>query len=191
MKRGIEALVLTIALALAAGCAETAQEGEPGEEPADTTAAGPETPDQIRSSVESANAAFVEAVAAGDVAGAARGIYTEDATIYPPGAEPVEGRDAIVEFWTGAAAQLGVTGIDLTTVEVEPAGPGMAWETGEFRILGAEGPLDEGSYVVVWKSTPDGWKWHRDMWNSDGAVGGGAEGETAPAGADSAATVTG
>lgn len=179
MKRGIEALVLVIALGLVAACAETG-DGDVTDETADTTAAAEVNVNDIRSEIETANAGFSEAIGAGDAAGAATAIYTEDAVIYPPGGEPVEGRDAIVEFWTGAAQQMSVTGVELTTVEVEPAGPNMAWEVGEFEIQGADGPLDQGSYVVVWKNTADGWKWHRDIWNSDGQA-------AAPAGADTAA----
>lgn len=185
MKRGIEALVLVIALGLAAACAEV-EDADTTDEAADTTAAAQVDVTDIRSAIEAANAGFVEAFGAGDVAGAATGIYTEDAVIYPPGGEPVEGRDAIVEFWTGAAGQMGVTGVELTTVEVEPAGPNMAWEVGEFVIQGADGPLDEGSYLVVWENTADGWKWHRDIWNSDGAAAAGP----APAGTDTAAADT-
>lgn len=174
MNGRIEALALTIALGLVVGCAEV-EDPAVTEEPADTTATAQVEVTDIRTAIETANARFVESMNAGDVAGAARGIYTEDAAIYPPGAEPVTGREAIIQFWTGATEQFGMTGVELTTVEVEPAGPGMAWEVGEFEIRGADGPLDAGSYLVVWKDTADGWKWHRDMWNSDGAVGGEAE----------------
>lgn len=182
MNGRIEALVLAIALGLVVGCTEV-EDPAVTEEPADTTetATAQVQVTDIRTAIESANATFIESMNSGVVAGAARGIYTEDAVIYPPGAEPVTGREAIVEFWSGATEQFGMTGVELTTVEVEPAGPGMAWEVGEFEIQGADGPLDAGSYLVVWMDTADGWKWHRDIWNSDGAVSGAAEpaGETA------------
>ena len=191
MKRGIEALVLTLMLTLAAGCAETGEEtgmdGEADTTEMETAEAGEDAADveAIRTETEAANAAFSDAMAAGDVEGAARNVYTEDAVIYPPGAEPISGREAIIEFWNGVVPQLGVTGVELTTVELQPIGNDMAWEVGEGRILGAEGQvLDDASYVVIWKSTPEGWRWHRDIWNSDGTAGaeeGAAAEESAPA----------
>ncbi|MBW3660010.1 MAG: DUF4440 domain-containing protein [Gemmatimonadetes bacterium] len=190
MKRGFETMALVLGVALLMACAEDGREADVDEQPADTAAA--EDPAQIRAAIEAANDRVGEAVAAGDVAGGVRGIYTEDARIFPPGAAPVEGMTAIVDFWTGAAERAGLTGVELQTDEVQPAGEGMAWEVGRFEMRGAEGPLDRGSYVVVWKNTADGWKWHRDIWNSDGPIEGGATagGADMPGAAPTAADTT-
>lgn len=169
--------ILIAILALVAACAESGQDTGATEEAADTTAAA--DPAALRSEIEAANDAFEEGMAAGADAGT-RAVYTEDAVIYPPDGEPVEGVDAIAGFWGGLEEQMGSIDVELTTVEVAPAGEGMAWEVGEWTIPGPDGPVDEGTYMVIWKSTPDGWKLHRDIWNSDVAAAGDG-GEGAPA----------
>lgn len=173
MRRGIEALTVMIVLALGMACAETGQEAGTADEAADTAAADTmamagETFEDARAAIEEMNASFEETFTSDDVAGGMRAAYTEDAAIYPPGGAPVEGRDAIADFWAGAAEGMDVTGVDLETVELEPAGDGRAVEVGTFTIQGPDGVMDSGSYMVVWKRTPDGWKLHRDIWNSDG-----------------------
>ncbi len=42
-----------------------------------------------------------------------------------------------------------------------------AHELGAFTIYGADGVLDQGKYIVLWKKTAAGWRWHWDMWNSN------------------------
>lgn len=122
-----------------------------------------------RDSINQANADFVANFNRGDIAAAAD-VYTADARIFPPGFPPVEGKETISSFWQTAAAQLGVKGVQLTTVELEEHGD-TAIEEGRFVLSGAAGTLDQGKYIVIWKRQPDSaWKWHRDIWNSSGAV---------------------
>ena len=114
------------------------------------------------------NRAFVGAFGRGDFQGVAA-VYTEDARIMPPGMPTVVGREAIGQFWAGGAEAFGFKSVSLTTLELDVQG-GTAHELGEWEISGAEGPMDRGSYVVIWKQGSDGaWRWHWDIWNSDGA----------------------
>ena len=114
------------------------------------------------------NRSFVEAFDRGDFEGVAA-VYTEDARIMPPGMPTVQGREAIGQFWAGGAEAFGFKSVSLTTLELDVQG-GTAQELGQWEIFGADGPMDRGSYVVVWKQGPDGaWRWHWDIWNSDGA----------------------
>lgn len=77
------------------------------------------------SALAAANRLFAERVRSGDVAAAARGVYTAGARALPPGAPMIRGRDAIVSFWKEAASALGLTDVILTTVEVEGQGSGV------------------------------------------------------------------
>ena len=120
----------------------------------------------VRSEIDTVNRQFVDGAGRGDIE-AMGGVYTEDARILPPGQPMVQGRAAIQEFWAGAAKALGVTGVDLAT-EVLETQDDTAEEIGAYTIHGAEGVLDQGKYIVVWKRTDDGWRWHWDIWNSNG-----------------------
>ena len=121
----------------------------------------------VRSEIDAVNAQFVDGASRGDVE-LMGGVYTEDARILPPGQPIIQGRAAIQEFWGAAAAAFGVTGVDLTT-EVLDTHEDTAEEIGRFTIHGPSGVLDQGKYVVVWKRTTEGWRWHWDIWNSNQA----------------------
>ena len=111
--------------------------------------------------------ALESALNAGDGKAAAE-FYTEDAALFPPGAERVDGKAAIAEFWQGAI-DAGVADVDLETVEVIEADD-LAYEVGTVSLTaptsdGGRAPAS-GKYLVVWQHTDDGaWQLHRDMWN--------------------------
>ncbi len=119
----------------------------------------------VRAEIDAVNSQFVDGASSGDIE-AMGGVYTEDARILPPGQQMVQGRAAIQEFWAGAAKALGVTGVDLAT-DVLDTQDDTAEEIGAYTIHGADGVLDQGKYVVVWKRTDDGWRWYWDIWNSN------------------------
>lgn len=113
-----------------------------------------------------ANRQFEAIFNAGDPAGAARAIYTEDAHVLPPGAPPVHGRDAIAGFWAAAAAQMGIRSVQLTTLSLEALGD-AACELGAASLDLAGGQQAEVKYVVIWKQENGAWKWHVDIWNAN------------------------
>ena len=119
--------------------------------------------EEARQEIGDADRAFGEAIARGDVEGAARNVYTQDATILPPGAEMIRGRDNIVAFWRDAAAQLGLEKAELTTVELVAAGA-FIHEVGR-AVLILRGQAVEGKYTVLRKQEGGRWKWHVDCWN--------------------------
>lgn len=120
----------------------------------------------LRRGMEETNRGFMAAIGRGDPAGAARETYTRDARVLPPGAPAVEGRDAIAEFWVGAAAQLGLTAVELSTVEVQPIGDG-AYEVGRAVLTLGGGQQAAIKYVVVWRQEDGRWRWHVDIWNME------------------------
>jgi uncharacterized protein (TIGR02246 family) len=120
-----------------------------------------------KAAIEENAIAWEKAFNAGDGKGVAE-LYTEDAALFPPGAERVDGKAAIAEFWQ-AAIDSGLADADLQTVEVIEAGD-FADEVGTVTLSapGSDGervPVS-GKYIVVWRHADDGvWRLHRDIWN--------------------------
>lgn len=125
-------------------------------------AAGPALA-QDQATIQDLENQLAEAVGAGD-GEAAAALYAEDGTLVPPGMEPVEGREAIAGFWSGASE--GLESISLTTDSVTPLGEGYAQEIGSYRLT-PSGNAEEatGHYVVVWQETDEGWVIKTDIWN--------------------------
>lgn len=61
----------------------------------------PSTAHTVQEAIEEANSQFAQALNKGDAATVAS-FYTADATVLPPGAEAVNGRDAVRAFWQSA-----------------------------------------------------------------------------------------
>jgi len=130
-------------------------------------AAAPGHAQDAKAAIEEAAIAWESAFNAGDGKGVAE-LYTEDAALLPPGAERVDGKAAIAEFWQGAI-DAGLAGADLETVEVVEAGD-LAYEVGAVRLSAptedGERVSVSGKYIVVWQHADDGaWRLHRDIWN--------------------------
>ena len=98
--------------------------------------------------------------------------YAEGASVFPPNAPIVTGREAIRQMWTELVANPGFAlSWEATKVEMAQSGE-LAWvqETYEFAMQGPDGTLqeDRGKAVLVWKKQADGsWKAVADIFNSD------------------------
>jgi uncharacterized protein (TIGR02246 family) len=117
----------------------------------------------IQELARSFSAAFVR----GD-AEAMTALYTEDAVIFPERSEPIAGVAAIRRYWTPRPGRR-VTRHVLTPTQVVVDGD-HAYDHGVYEIAGesdgvAWGP-SHGSYVVVWRREPPGWRMKLDIWNS-------------------------
>ena len=91
-------------------------------------------------------------------------VYTKHARILPPGAQMLEGREQIKDFWKHAIAGMGLSGVRLTTLEAESAGDGVI-EIGRADLNVRSGQLVTVKYVVHWKQEDGEWKWNVDIWN--------------------------
>ena len=122
---------------------------------------------EARVHIDEALVTFVAAYNAGDAATVAS-LYSEDATLFPPGGARVDGRSAIQTFWQGAIDS-GMKVDDLHAIEVE-ARSDMAGEIGVFTLSvpGDGGPTKvAGKYIVIWKRSGHTWQLHRDIWNTN------------------------
>jgi len=117
----------------------------------------------LRAQVEKMDQAWEKAYNAGDAA-AVTALYTKDAKVMAPGAEPASGTKAIQALFEGAVAQ----GVKNTLTQEDVVGFGdYALETGKYVATSADGKhVDHGSFMTLLKKVDGGWKIHRDTWNS-------------------------
>jgi uncharacterized protein (TIGR02246 family) len=107
--------------------------------------------------------AWEKAYNAGDAA-ALTALYTKDAKVMPPGADPASGTKAIQAMFTADVA--GGAKNALTQKDVTGFGE-YALETGSYVATSKEGKhLDHGSFMTFLKKEGAGWKIYRDTWNS-------------------------
>ena len=124
--------------------------------------------DKLKEKIEAANKGFLNAFKDGDLEKAMM-VYSDDATILPPNAEMMNGREAITAFWK-AGLDMGIKEAKLETVEVTPIGENYAYELGKYELKiepgGGQTIMDHGKYMMIWKLVDDEWKWHSDAWNT-------------------------
>jgi uncharacterized protein (TIGR02246 family) len=121
----------------------------------------PPDPDAKRA-IQQAVSHYVSASNRGD-AEALTALYAEDAMLLPPDHEPIQGRDAIGEFWSQGTD----SGLEVTTLRVDVEGD-LGYLIGRYHLPATqEEPEDVGKYVMCLKRQPDGsWKLTADIWNS-------------------------
>ena len=90
-------------------------------------------------------------------------MYTEDALLLPPDHQPIEGRQAIGEFWRLGTDQ----GLEVSTIRLDTDGK-IGYLVGRYRLPATDDePADSGKYVMCLKRQADGvWKLTADIWNS-------------------------
>lgn len=125
-----------------------------------------------RKAIEAAVTRYVAASNRGD-ADALMELYAEEAFLLPPDHEPIEGREAIGEFWRGGTDQ----GLEVSTLRIDTDGR-LAYLIGTYRLPATgEEPADWGKYVMCLKRQADGsWKLTADIWNSSSET----EGDDSP-----------
>ncbi|MEE8477258.1 MAG: DUF4440 domain-containing protein [Gemmatimonadales bacterium] len=117
-----------------------------------------------RDGILETNQRFIASVAAQNATDLVA-LYTEDAQLFPPNSDVIEGADDITAFWQGAFDS-GLGGASLDTIEVDNEGD-TAIESGRYRMTTPDGQVaDQGKYLVVWKRLDDHWYIHRDIWNT-------------------------
>lgn len=93
--------------------------------------------------------------------------YTEDAKIFPNNADIIQGRAAIINYWTlpeGVRTKYH----KITPKEIKVLGK-EAYDYGYYEgiTLRADGTEAswKGKYVIVWKKINGEWKIYLDIWN--------------------------
>lgn len=117
-----------------------------------------------RQAIDQVNMQFMEAWKAGNAAGVAN-LYTEDAVFLAPHAKAMQGREAITEYLQGAI-NAGLKEIKLETVAFDQHGD-IAHERGQYELYTADGQVDHGKYMIIWKKQDGAWRIHWDMYNTN------------------------
>ena len=113
--------------------------------------------------IKALDSGVAKAINAGDAA-AVSSHYTDDASIHPPGAGRMDGKDAIQGYWQ-AGIDAGLSGVSIVASSVEITGDASI-SIGTLSGKMGDAALT-GKYIVIGKKTPDGWKIHHDIWNFD------------------------
>jgi uncharacterized protein (TIGR02246 family) len=117
----------------------------------------------LRAQIGKIDQAWLTAYNAGDAA-AVTALYTQDAKVMAPGAEPASGSAAIKALFTADLAKGAKN--TLTLGDVTGFGD-FALETGGWVAKAADGKhLDHGTYMTLYKKVDGAWKIYRDTWNS-------------------------
>jgi ketosteroid isomerase-like protein len=120
----------------------------------------------VKSEIAAANQKWVAAFNKGDAA-ALTSLYTDKATVLPPGTDMVSGREAVLGLWD-TMVKSGMKVTSLESVSVKSLGAGIV-EIGRVKaqVPGPDKqmvPL-EGKYVVIWKRIKGTLKLDTDIWN--------------------------
>ncbi len=108
-----------------------------------------------------ARATFVAALGRAD-SEALAALYTADATLLPPAAAPISGREAIRRFWQ-AGIDAGIVAIRLEAAGLDQD-TRLAYEFGSYELrlepAASQTIIDHGNYVLVHARHDDG-NWRR------------------------------
>jgi uncharacterized protein (TIGR02246 family) len=138
------------------------------------------------SAIRDGTRAWVAAHTAGD-ADAVTALYSEDATVMPPGAPTATGHAAIRAFIESDIAAAKAAGVSLNLGDNDTVGKSgdLAWHSGSYTVVDASGAtVGSGSYMEALQKKDGKWLIVRDIWNSDQAPAPAAE----PPAAEDAAT---
>lgn len=93
--------------------------------------------------------------------------YTADAKIFPNNRDIIQGREAIVAYWT-LPEGVETNYHKITPEEIKILGE-EAYDYGYYEgtTLRADGTEAnwKGKYVIVWRKVDDQWKMYLDIWN--------------------------
>ena len=90
--------------------------------------------------------------------------YTDDASIHPPGAGRIDGKQAIEAYWQ-AGIDAGLSGVSIVATSIDINGD-TSVSVGTLSGNMGDTALT-GKYIVIGKKTDAGWKIHQDIWNFD------------------------
>lgn len=124
---------------------------------------------RLRAAVEAAGSRMAMSYNRGEIEGFVRP-YSDDIWLFPPNAQPFQGRQAAFDFFQRSYAD-GFRNLQITTTGLDRQGT-MAYETGTYSgDIASPGQVtrqDNGKYVHVWKRSPNGdWRIHFAMWSSN------------------------
>ncbi|MDH3892369.1 MAG: DUF4440 domain-containing protein [candidate division Zixibacteria bacterium] len=95
-------------------------------------------------------------------------LHTEDAIQFPPGADLIQGKEALRKAWAGMINTEGFEASwESAEVFVSKSGD-LAYDYGSLKITNPDGSKANAKYVVVWSKVNGEWKVAADMFNMNG-----------------------
>jgi proline iminopeptidase len=92
-------------------------------------------------------------------------LYTSDGAIYPPGAPPIMGRNAITTFWR-TVSKRGMHSLQLHLVDLEISGD-LLIANGKYAMRNKKNEiLDIGKFIAIYRKEKNEWRLQTDMFNS-------------------------
>jgi ketosteroid isomerase-like protein len=157
MRLPIRMLLISLALAVTAGCGQPASTAQtPAGAPADEAA------------IRAGTVLWTDAYNAGEVDKIVA-LYTEDAVVMPTNAFALTGRAGIKDFLTKDIAATKAAGLTVKdgVSDVGISGD-LAWHAGTSSVIDAAGKtVETGKYIEVWRRINGKWLMVRDIWNDD------------------------
>lgn len=93
-------------------------------------------------------------------------MYTNDGVIYPPGAPPIIGRNAIATFWR-TMSNRGMHSLRLHLVDLEISG-NLLIANGKYAMRNQQNEiLDIGKFIAIYRKEKNEWRLQTDMFNSN------------------------
>jgi ketosteroid isomerase-like protein len=157
MRLPIRILIISLALAITAGCGQPASTAHtPAAAPADEAA------------IRAGTVLWTDAYNAGEVDKIGE-LYSEDAVVMPSNSPPLTGRAAIKDFLTNDTTAFKAAGLTAKDgVGVVDISGDLAWHAGTSSIIDAAGKtVETGKYIEVWRRIDGKWLMIRDIWNDD------------------------
>ncbi|HET6363069.1 MAG TPA: nuclear transport factor 2 family protein [Gemmatimonadota bacterium] len=154
----MRAIMLMSAAALVLGCGR----GDNGPDPAEAIAEAQSDPVSVTEDVEALRATAQRALVAFRAGDAATfdALYTDDAILVNPGAEPLEGRPAIDALHREEMSRAGYV-VDWESIRVEAAESGdIGYDFGRWSARSESDPeaSDHGYYVNVYRKVDGVWR---------------------------------
>ena len=93
-------------------------------------------------------------------------VYISTGVIYPPGAPPLMGREAIATFWRTASLR-GLHKLELQLIDIEQSGD-LLISQGKYVMRNARMEiLDIGKFIAIYRKEKNKWRLQTDMFNSN------------------------
>ncbi|MBF0888822.1 MULTISPECIES: YybH family protein [Gluconobacter] len=127
-------------------------------------AASTQSPDVA--AVKAVTEQFAADLAKGDLQAISR-LYTDDARLLPPNADPISGRAAILAYFEKTLRPDLVGGATFDHYEIY-GGENAATSLSQIRMLDTKGQvIERGKQTIVLLKQDGKWKIHRDMWSDN------------------------
>jgi sugar lactone lactonase YvrE/ketosteroid isomerase-like protein len=120
---------------------------------------------ELRKLIEAKNERFTRAHVTGDRA-TIDAMFTDDAKVLPPNADPVIGRAAIDQL-TAEFIAYGITEFSEETTDFYGNGQLLIDQGNYTMVYGPDNTVEKGKYLNVWKQVDGEWKIYSNIWSAN------------------------